>query len=270
MFSVVKSGMDTALQELSVISNNISNANSTGFKKSSLSFSEFFNGTTAEGVSSAVTGKGASADDARRSDGQGALIEMGGVLDTAVVGNGYFMTQREDQIGFSVTRNGAFSLDADGFLKAQDGAFVLGMSAVDGEFVGVGDDVTALQRVQIAINASEEPLADLKVGNNGDVLAAFGEGDLVPVATIPLSIFSNPNGLKQLGGGSYSPTDTAGKMFLGSPNSAGFGNLESGYIEGSNVDITMEMTNMIKAQQQFSGAAKAMQANSDMIEKLTR
>jgi flagellar basal-body rod protein FlgG len=57
---------------------------------------------------------------------------------------------------------------------------------------------------------------------------------------------------------------------MGSPNSAGFGNLESGYVEGSNVDITMEMTNMIKAQQQFNGAAKAMQANSDMIEKMTR
>ena len=50
MFSVIKSGMDTALQELSLISNNISNANSTGYKKSSVSFSEFYNGRTAEGV----------------------------------------------------------------------------------------------------------------------------------------------------------------------------------------------------------------------------
>ena len=61
-----------------------------------------------------------------------------------------------------------------------------------------------------------------------------------------------------------------GKIFLGSPAAPGFGSLSSGFLEGSNVDITDEMTNMIRAQQQFSGAAKIMQANSDMIEKLTR
>ena len=127
MFSVIKSGMDTALHELSMISNNISNANSTGFKKSSVSFSEFYNGRTAEGVESVLVGLGSNAQEARRSDAQGALVEMGGALDTAIVGNGYFMTQGADQIGYSVTRNGAFSLDNNGFLKTQDGDFVLGM-----------------------------------------------------------------------------------------------------------------------------------------------
>ena len=135
MFSIIKSGMDTALHELSMISNNISNANSTGFKKSSVAFSEFYNGRTAEGVDSALVGLGANSEDARRSDAQGALVEMGGALDTAIVGNGYFMTQHPDQVGFSVTRNGAFSLDSDGFLVSQDGDFVLGMTAVEGEFV---------------------------------------------------------------------------------------------------------------------------------------
>ena len=114
MFTVIKSGMDTALKDLAVISNNISNANSTGFKKSTVSFSEFFNGKTAEGIDSALVGKGANSNDARRSDAQGALVEMGGALDTAVVGNGYFMVQGAEQQGYSVTRNGAFSIDADG------------------------------------------------------------------------------------------------------------------------------------------------------------
>ena len=270
MFSVVKSGMDTALQELSIISNNISNANSTGFKKSTVAFSEFFNGRTAEGVGSALVGKGAQADDTRRSDAQGSLVEVGGALDTAVVGNGYFMTQRKDQVGFSVTRNGGFSLDGDGFLKTQDGAFVLGMAAVDGKFVGVANDPAAMQKIQIPINLNEDPLTDINVENDGNILAAFGKAADVPIATLSLSIFTNPNGLKQLGGGAYTPTDAAGTRFFGAPSSPGFGSLESGFIEGSNVDITTEMTNMIKAQQQFSGAAKIMQANSDMIEKLTR
>ena len=270
MFSIIKSGMDTALHELSMISNNISNANSTGFKKSSVAFSEFYNGRTAEGVDSALVGLGANSEDARRSDAQGALVEMGGALDTAIVGNGYFMTQHPDQVGFSVTRNGAFSLDSDGFLVSQDGDFVLGMTAVDGEFVAVGPDPTVLQRIQIPINESVDPLSRISIENNGNILAAFGKGEDVPVATIPLSIFSNPNGLKQLGSGKYAPTDLSGKLFVGNPNSAGFGNLETGYVEGSNVDITTEMTNMIRAQQQFNGAARIMQTNSDMIEKMTR
>ena len=59
-------------------------------------------------------------------------------------------------------------------------------------------------------------------------------------------------------------------MSVGNPGSLGFASIKSGHIEGSNVDVTEEMTNMIKAQQQFNGAARMMQANSDMIEKLTR
>ena len=195
---------------------------------------------------------------------------MGGALDTAVVGNGYFMTQGADQIGYSVTRNGGFSLDANGFLQTQDGAFVLGMPAVEGEFVDVGVEPAALQRIQIPIDVNEDPLSNISVENDGNIFAAFGKTGDLPVATISLSIFSNPNGLRQLGSGAYAPTADAGRIFLGKPTAPGFGNLTSGFIEGSNVNITDEMTNMIRAQQQFSGAAKIMQANSDMIEKLTR
>jgi flagellar hook-basal body protein len=131
-------------------------------------------------------------------------------------------------------------------------------------------DPAALQRIQIPIDANEDPLSNVSVENDGNIFAAFGKTGDLPIATISLSIFSNPNGLRQLGSGAYAPTADAGKIFLGKPTAPGFGNLTSGFIEGSNVDITDEMTNMIRAQQQFSGAAKIMQANSDMIEKLTR
>jgi flagellar basal-body rod protein FlgG len=270
MFSIIKSGMDTALQELSTISNNISNANSTGFKKTSVMFSEFYNGRTPHGVESALVGLGANAEVSRRSDAQGSLIEMGGALDAAIVGNGYFMTQHPDQVGYSVTRNGAFSLDSEGFLVTQDGDFVLGINAVNENFLNLGVDGTELERIQVPVKDSNEPLSSISIGNNGDILAAFGEEFEVPVATLPLTIFSNPSGLKQLGSGKYSPTDLSGKVFLGNPSSPGFGDLETGYVEGSNVDITTEMTNMIRAQQQFNGAARIMQTNSDMIEKMTR
>ena len=270
MFSVIKSGMDTAMKDLAVISNNISNANSTGFRKSTVSFSEFFNGKTSEGIDSALAGQGANSEKARLSDAQGALVEVGGALDAAIVGNGYFLIQGQNQEGYSVTRNGAFSVDDDGFLKSVNGSFLLGAVAVENEFVGVGEDPNTFQRIQIPFDQTDQPLTDISIGANGSISASFGADTNVAIATIPLSIFSNPNGFKQLGGGAYSPTQDSGRMFLGSPNSAGFGSLETGYVEGSNVDITSEMTNMIRAQQQFSGAAKILQTNSDMIEKMTR
>ena len=273
MFSVINSGMSTALQELSTISNNISNANSTGFKKSSVSFSEFYNGRNASSVESAMVGLGANVEASRRSNSQGAFVETERSLDAAISGSGYFMTQAADQEeGYSVTRNGAFSLDAEGFLVSQDGEFVLGMSATGEEFVGEDVEVDAgtLERIQVPIEEQDDPLSSISIGDNGNILATFGEGEEVPVATISLTIVSNPDGLKQLGGGKYLQTDSSGTIFLGNPNTSGFGSLKMGFVEGSNVDITTEMTHMIRAQQQFNGAARIMQTNSDMIEKMTR
>ena len=85
-----------------------------------------------------------------------------------------------------------------------------------------------------------------------------------------MGIFSNPAGLKELGNARFSATETSGLLTLGSPLEGGFAELKTGLLEQSNVNITDELTAMIKAQQQFNGSARLMQANSDMVEKLTR
>ncbi len=77
--------------------------------------------------------------------------------------------------------------------------------------------------------------------------------------------------LRELGNARYrAATEDAGALQLGRPLSAGFANLKSGYLETSNVDITDELTAMIRAQQQFNGAARLLQTNSELLEKLTR
>ena len=88
--------------------------------------------------------------------------------------------------------------------------------------------------------------------------------------TVALGIFSNNNGLKELGGGIYAQTDKSGAVSLGAPSDLGYASLKSGGLEASNVNITDELTAMIKAQQQFNGSARLMQTNSEMVEKLTR
>ena len=270
MFSVIKTGMETALHELKVISNNIANANSTAYKKSSVSFSELFNGRTADAVEASLVGKGSNVEETRRSDGQGSLLAKGGALDLALVGNGYFVTKKTDDPGFGATRNGAISLDADGFLKTSSGAFLVGAVAVEDKFVDTPvANVDVFQSIRIPFDSYESPLSNLSVEENGNILATFGN-EQVALATIGLVSFSNPNGLKQKGDGTFGVTEKSGTISVGNPGSMGFASIKSGHIEGSNVDVTDEMTNMIKAQQQFNGAARMMQANSDMIEKLTR
>lgn len=271
MFSIIKTGMSTALHELKVISNNIANANSTAYKKSSVSFSELFNGRTADAVETSLLGKGSNVEETRRSDGQGSLIAKGGALDLALVGNGYFVTKRTNDPSYAVTRNGAITLDGDGFLKTSNGAFLMGAVAVENEFVDTPvANVDVFQSIKIPFDAYKEPLSNLTVADNGNIMATFGGITQVPLGTIGLVSFSNPNGLKQMADGTFGATDKSGKVSVGNPGSLGFASIKSGHIEGSNVDVTEEMTNMIKAQQQFNGAARMMQANSDMIEKLTR
>jgi flagellar basal-body rod protein FlgG len=87
---------------------------------------------------------------------------------------------------------------------------------------------------------------------------------------LTLGIFSNPVGLKETGNARFSATERSGLLKLGAPMDSGFADLQIGSLEKSNVNITDELTAMIKAQQQFNGSARLMQANSDMVEKLTR
>ncbi|MDB4091548.1 flagellar hook basal-body protein, partial [bacterium] len=80
----------------------------------------------------------------------------------------------------------------------------------------------------------------------------------------------NQSALKNVGSARFAETTYSGQPTFGIAGQSGYGTLQAGALEGSNVDITQEMTVMIRAQQQFSGSARVLQANSDMVEKLTR
>ena len=134
MFSLIKSGMATAMHELSVVSNNIANANSNGFKKTLVAFSELGDRFGSEQVDSAKVGLGASLGASRRSDGQGSIIDTDNRTDLALLGNGMFILKNPNSVTPSFTRNGTFSLDDAGFLRSSNDAFVMGSPLVDGLF----------------------------------------------------------------------------------------------------------------------------------------
>lgn len=270
MFSLIKSGMASAIHELSVVSNNISNANSTGFKKSLVSFSDLGDHFSAEAVNRTQVGQGAIINSTRKSDAQGAILNTQNKTDLALIGNGYFALRNPKDNGVTFTRNGNFELDSSGFLRTSDQCFLLGAPAVDGVFSNIDDELTNLSPVQIPLTRDEASMTNLKILEDGKIGAEYGTAETIPITTLALGIFSNPTGLVEKGNGRFSQSVKSGLLNLGAPNDLGFATVQAGGLERSNVDITDELTNMIKAQQQFNGSARLMQTNSEMVERLTR
>lgn len=113
-------------------------------------------------------------------------------------------------------------------------------------------------------------MSQLEVSADGVVTVTYGNKNVEEVGQLALATFSNLGGLRNVGSARFAQSGQSGEPFIGVGGQNGFGAIEAGALEGSNVDITQEMTVMIRAQQQFSGAARVLQANSDLVEKLTR
>lgn len=101
-------------------------------------------------------------------------------------------------------------------------------------------------------------LSGVTVDQSGIVTASFSNGDAIPLGKVALANFTNPAGLRQTGNSYWSASGVSGQATLGSANDNGYGSLNSGTIEGSNVDVTEELVNLIAAQRNFQANAKAL------------
>ena len=259
--------MSTAMHEIAVVSNNIANSGSTGFKKSDVSFNDIYGSATPDTVARTQAGFGSAIAGTRRNDGQGAIVDRAGALNLAIIGPGMLTVSPPGADGVAsgnlfYTRSGELTIDKDGYLKTGDGAFVQGTAAG----AEVGGTLSALQ---IPFNEGEEALTGLEITTSGLISATYGSS-IIDRGTLALATFANQGALKNVGSARFAETTYSGQPTFGIAGQSGYGTLQAGALEGSNVDITQEMTVMIRAQQQFSGSARVLQANSDMVEKLTR
>jgi flagellar basal-body rod protein FlgG len=255
------------MHEIAVVSNNIANSGSTGFKKSDVSFNDIYGSATPDTVARTQAGFGSAIAGTRRNDGQGAIVDRAGALNLAIIGPGMLTVSPPGADGASsgnlfYTRSGELTIDKDGFLKTSDGAYVQGTAA--------GTETTGtLSALQIPFSEGEEALTGLEITTSGLISATYGSS-IIDRGTLALATFANQSALKNVGSARFAETTYSGQPTFGVAGQSGFGTLQAGALEGSNVDITQEMTVMIRAQQQFSGSARVLQANSDMVEKLTR
>ncbi len=111
-------------------------------------------------------------------------------------------------------------------------------------------------------------LSGVSVDNTGVVTASFSNGDSKKLGMVAIANFNNPTGLRQIGDSYWSATGTSGAAKLGTAGEAGFGSLMSGTLEGSNVDITEELVDLIAAQRNFQANAKALDTQSQITQTI--
>jgi len=241
-------------QELNidVISNNLANVNTSGFKKSRAEFQDLLYemlrpaGAASSQDTTVPTGiqlgHGARPSAVQKIFTQGDFQNTKNELDWAIEGDGFFQIQLPNgETAYS--RSGEFKLDADGRIVNPDG-FLL------------------VPEISVPINT-----VSINVGMDGTVSVIQADDSTpVEIGTVQLARFINPAGLKSLGRNLYSTTEASGDEIVGSPGENGFGTIAQGFLEMSNVSVVDEMVNMITAQRAYETNSKVIQTADDMLQ----
>lgn len=234
-----------------VISNNLANINTTGFKKSKVEFQDLLYqtiqnpGVTNRGNSAPTSeiqiGHGTKAVSVLKIFSQGDVSPTNNPLDLAIDGEGFFKLQMPDG-RITYTRDGTFKISADGRLVTSDGYLL--------------DPGISLPENTSGVNISSDGVISAKV---------VGETEPEIVGQLELAKFVNPAGLKNIGRNLFEETAASGQPLFGTPDNDGFGRVMQGYVELSNVDVVQEMVNMIIAQRAYEINSKAIKTSEEML-----
>lgn len=246
------SGMQAQTLNIDVISNNLANVNTAGFKRSRADFQDLLyeNMRSPGAPSSAGTqvpvgiqlGHGTRPAAVNKVFLQGGLQQTSNELDLAIEGQGFFQILQPDG-ELAYTRSGAFKLDSDGRIVTSDGF------ALEPEITVPSDSMA------------------LSVGMDGTVsVLQAGQSTPTDIGTIELARFLNPSGLQSLGRNLFRQTPASGEVINGTAGQDGLGPIAQGYLEMSNVNVVDEMVNMITAQRAYEINSKAIQAADEMLQ----
>jgi flagellar basal-body rod protein FlgG len=242
--------MQTQQTNLDVIANNLANVNTTGFKKDKAEFQDLLYQTTRtpgsdQGAGNLLPtgvqiGHGSRLVATSKIFTTGELTQTGEHLDIAIQGDGFFEVQRPDGT-IAYTRDGALKTASDGRITTSDGL------VLQGGFQPIPAGTTSIT-----------------IAPSGEVTTTGSSGN--QTFRVQLARFANPSGLQSLGANLYQATPASGQAELGNPAENGFGSLQQGYLEMSNVKVVEEMVNMIVAQRAYEVNSKAVQASDEMMQ----
>jgi len=245
-----RTGMNGQQTQLDVISNNLANVNTGGFKKSRTQFEDLFyqsiRSAGAETVAGSMVptgvqvGLGAKVTAVQKIFTEGSLTETGNDLDIAIEGDGFFKIIRDGNPYY--TRDGSFKRSADGYIVTANG------DRLQPEF---------------AIPAGTTAIS---IDKNGLLVAQDQNQQTLGTVQITLQNFINPAGLTSVGGNLYLETDASGPPTEANPGSNGIGTLAQHFLETSNVNVTEEMVNLIVTQRAFETNSKAITTADQLLE----
>lgn len=253
---IAKTGLDAQQTRMAVVSNNLANVNTTGFKKGRAAFEDLlYQSKVAPG--SAVTqndvaptgltlGTGVRVVATEKNFGQGNLQQTGNSLDVAVNGRGFFQVQMPDG-SVAYSRDGSFRTNPDGELVTSGG-------------LKLQPSITLPQGAQ-----------SVNIGSDGTVSVSIaGQAAATQVGQIQIADFINPAGLMAKGENLYAETAASGAPQTGTAGASGFGTLVQGSLEASNVNVVEELVNMIETQRAYEMNSKAISTTDQMLQFVTQ
>lgn len=245
------SGLRCAQTDLDVISHNLANAETDGFKRSGVVFADVV-AASANSIATGSNGVGATVSSVKQDFGIGSFQQTGNALDLAIGGDGFFTTVSPKNGQTLFTRNGGFQMDASGYITDVAGNRLQMIAAG----APAGTPPVAAQVPQV--NAAASSFARVSVDSNGVITGAYLDGTTTTVGTVALASFVTPPGLKAVGASNWAVTGLSGAPTYGTPNLGVYGALQTGTLERSNVDVSTELVDLITAQRYFQANAKAI------------
>ncbi len=249
--NAASSGMEAQMAQIDNISNNLANVNTTGYKRTRAEFQDLLYETLQEpGANTSATtqsplgiqrGMGVKVAGTQRNFEMGQIQSTGRDLDLMVRGEGFFVVQLPNgQTGFK--RDGTFYRSSLGRVETLEGYPIQ-------------------PEVVVPPNAKK-----IEIAEDGTVTVAISDADRVQIGQIQLATFVNNGGLKALGKNIFVETEASGRPNLSIPNQETVGAVMQGHLEGSNVDVVKEMTDMISAQRAFEMNSKVVQAVDQVLQ----
>ena len=246
-------GMMAQELNVQVISNNIANMRTTGYKRQRAEFQDLLyekvrrvgTQTSDQGnilPAGVELGSGVKTVATPRMMTQGAIVQTGKEYDVAIRGDGFFRIQMPDG-RTAYTRDGSFELDAQGRLVTAQGNLILPNVTIPQNSTGV------------TINAQGQVSA-----------TAVGTTTPTVLGQIELALFVNKAGLQGIGDNLYLESPASGPPQTGQPNTENFGNLQQGNLEQANVEAVSEISDLIAAQRAYEMNAKVMTASDQMLQ----
>lgn len=239
---------------LDTISNNLANANTTGYKRQEAQFEDLVYqnlrpvgpGPAGGAPGGAQVGSGARVVGISRYFSQGPIQQTGNPLDVAIEGAGFLPVNRANgEVAY--TRAGSLRLDAQGRMVTTDGLSIE-------PAITVPPDAT-----------------NISIASDGTVSATQpGQHTATPLGQIQLVTFPNPDGLQAIGHNLFTATGASGEATSGAPGSDGRGTLMQSALEGSNVEVVQEMIGLIRTQRSYEINSKVVSAADEMLRNATQ